>query len=65
MNKDIEDILLTNPVESEIYKIIRKDGMLTMKEDAIMKSIARIVPFEEVNTLTSGILGEEVDEYIA
>ena len=64
MNKDIEDILLTNPVESEIYKIIRKDGMLTMKEDAIMKSIARIVPFEEVNTLTSGILGEEVDEYI-
>ncbi|MCH8050246.1 type II/IV secretion system protein [Patescibacteria group bacterium] len=65
MNKDIENILLTNPVESEIYKIIRKDGMLTMKEDAIMKSIARIVPFEEVNTLTSGILGEEVDEYIA
>ena len=64
MNKDIEDILLTNPVESEIYKIIRKGGMLTMKEDAIMKSIARIVPFEEVNTLTSGILGEEVDEYI-
>ena len=65
MNKDIENILLTNPVESEIYKIVRKDGMLTMKEDAIMKSIARIVPFEEVNTLTSGILGEEVDEYIA
>ena len=64
MNKDIENILLTNPVESEIYKIVRKDGMLTMKEDAIMKSIARIVPFEEVNTLTSGILGEEVDEYI-
>ena len=64
MNKDIENIILTNPVESEIYKIIRKDGMLTMKEDAIMKSVARIVPFEQVNTLTTGMLEEEGGEYI-
>lgn len=59
MNKEIENIILTNPVENEIYKIVRKKGMLTMKEDAIMKSIAGIVPFEEVNTLTSGVFEEE------
>jgi len=51
VDKDIEHAILTNPTEPEIYAIARKNGMLTMKEDAILKSIEGIIPFSEVNTL--------------
>ena len=51
MNKDIETSILKNPTETEIAKIARGNGMLTMKEDALLKAFARIVPLEEVNGL--------------
>lgn len=59
MNKDIEQVILQNPVEAEIYKIARKNGMLTMKEDAIIKSAQKLVPFKEVNTLGGALLKDE------
>jgi hypothetical protein len=34
-----------------LYKAARAKGMLTMKEDAIIKAFQRIIPFEEINTL--------------
>ncbi len=51
MDKDIEHAILTNPVESEILKIARGKGMLTLKEDAIIKAFQKTIPFEEVNKL--------------
>lgn len=51
MDKNIESVILKGANEQEIYKAVRAKGMLTMKEDAIVKAMQRIVPFEEVNTL--------------
>ncbi len=51
MTKEIEDIILKNPVESEIYKIARSQGLITMKEDAIRKAMQKIIPFEQINEL--------------
>jgi type IV pilus assembly protein PilB len=51
MTKEIEEIILKNPVESEIYKIARSQGLITMKEDAIRKAMQKIIPFEEINEL--------------
>jgi len=51
IDKDIEHLILTNPTEQAIWKAVRAKGMLTMKEDAILKSAKGIVPFQEVNTL--------------
>lgn len=51
MNKQIEAVLLKNPTEIELTKVARQNGMLTMKEDAILKAFKRVIPFEEVNTL--------------
>ncbi len=51
MDKDIEKVILTNPVESEVYRIARSKGMLTVKESAIVKAFEKIIPFEEVNKL--------------
>jgi len=51
MNLELEKAILANKSEDDLYKIVRKGGMLTMKEDAIIKSAQGTVPFEEVNTL--------------
>lgn len=51
MNKEIEEIILKNPSETEIRKIARAKGMFTMKEDAIIKAFNKQIPFSEINTL--------------
>ena len=51
MNSEIEQVILHNPIESEVYKIARKNGFITMKEDAIIKAMQKIIPFEEINQL--------------
>ena len=51
MTKEIEEVILKNPTELDITKVARTQGMMTMKEDAIIKAMHQIIPFEEVNTL--------------
>jgi type IV pilus assembly protein PilB len=51
MTQELERAILAGKPEEEIFSIVRKQGMLTMKEDAIIKSAKGVVPFEEVNTL--------------
>jgi type IV pilus assembly protein PilB len=47
----VEDIILKNPVDSEIRRIVRAKGMLTMREDAILKAFDKTIPFQEINTV--------------
>ena len=51
MSKEIEQVILKNPVESEIYKVARQQGLITMKEDAIRKMMLKMIPFEEINEI--------------
>ena len=51
MTPELERAILAGKPEDDLFSIVRKGGMLTMKEDAIIKSATGIVPFEEVNTL--------------
>lgn len=51
MDKELETVVLKGGGEQDIYKVVRSKGMLSMKEDAILKTMKRIIPFEEVNTL--------------
>jgi type IV pilus assembly protein PilB len=41
IDKDIEKVILENPTELSIQKVAREKGMLTMREDAIQKALAR------------------------
>ncbi|MBI5817002.1 MAG: type II/IV secretion system protein [Candidatus Yonathbacteria bacterium] len=49
VDKEIENVILKNPTEPEILKVARKNGMTTMREDATLKALDGIIPFEEVN----------------
>ncbi|TSC71262.1 MAG: putative type II secretion system protein E [Parcubacteria group bacterium Gr01-1014_49] len=58
MNKKVEEVLLKDPVEDKVYAAARSEGMLTMREDAILKALAGEIPFEEINTLGGDFLSE-------
>lgn len=61
MNKEIEQTILKEPVEERVYAAARASGMLTMREDAIVKALDGVIPFEEINTLGGGeLVPEEV-----
>ena len=51
IDKDLEALILKNPTEIEVTKLARSKGMLTMKEDGIVKALNRQIPFEEVLNL--------------
>jgi type IV pilus assembly protein PilB len=51
MTKNLEEVVLKEPVDEKIYAAARADGMLTMREDAIVKALAGEIPFEEINSL--------------
>ena len=60
MSSEIEHIVLDNPVESRLWEAARKQGMLTMQEDAMMKAFEKRTPFSEVSTLSRLLLsGDE------
>lgn len=48
IDKEMQNIILKNPQEQEIYKLARSKGMLTIREDAIIKSIKGDIPIQEV-----------------
>lgn len=49
MDKDLEHIILKEPTDIAIGKALREKGMLSMKEDAIIKALRKLIPFEEIN----------------
>jgi type II secretory ATPase GspE/PulE/Tfp pilus assembly ATPase PilB-like protein len=49
MDKDIERVILNTPSELEVFKAVRSKGMLTMREDAMLKAFKGEISFEEVN----------------
>ena len=58
---EMEQAILKRAGETEIYEIARARGMMTMKEDAIVKALSKKIPFEEVNTLGGEMLaGDEI-----
>lgn len=48
IDKDIQQVILKNPTEPELYKATRARGMLTMREDALMKALRGEVTMQEV-----------------
>ncbi len=51
MDKELENIILTNPTEIEIERYARSKGMFSLKEDAMLKAFKGEIPFSEVSML--------------
>jgi type IV pilus assembly protein PilB len=53
IDKEMQDVILKSPTDAEIYKVARKKGMLTMREDAMLKAVDGIIPMREVYSFTN------------
>jgi len=53
VDKEMQETILKNPTGLALYAEARKNGMLVMKEDAILKAIDGIIPFREVYNFTT------------
>lgn len=51
VDKEVQKIILSEPTEIRLWEAARQKGMITMKEDAILKSMDKLVPFQEINAL--------------
>lgn len=60
MSSEIERIVLDNPIDSKLWAATRKQGMYTMREDALLKAFDKKIPFSEVEALSTLLLaGDE------
>lgn len=48
VDKDIQEVILKSPTEIELYKATRVKGMLTLKEDALIKALNGDITMQEV-----------------
>ena len=48
VTEEIRKAILDGQSEDEIHKLLRKNGMLSLKEDTIIKAMQKLIPFEEV-----------------
>ncbi|MDD3662815.1 MAG: GspE/PulE family protein [Candidatus Pacebacteria bacterium] len=48
IDKEMQNLILKKPGEQDIYKIVRAKGMLSVREDAILKALKGDIPFKEI-----------------
>ncbi len=60
---ELENLILKNAPEDQIYEVARKRGFMSMKEDAIIKAMKFEIPFEEINTLGGAMIEFDEDEH--
>jgi type IV pilus assembly protein PilB len=48
VDKEVQQVILKSPTEPDLYKITRAKGMLTMREDALLKALNGEIMMQEV-----------------
>ena len=62
VNEEIQKLILNGGSEAEMYDVARKNGFMSMKEDAIIKAVQGEIPYVEVNSFGSKIGGADAFE---
>jgi len=62
VNDTIQNLILKNASEEEIELEARKQGFMTMQEDAIVKALEHVIPYEEMNSFGSKVGLEDIPE---
>ncbi len=64
-NENMQEMILRNASEEEIFVEARKHGFMTLQEDAIIKALNHEIPYEEMNAFGTKIGLETMLEEIA
>jgi type II secretory ATPase GspE/PulE/Tfp pilus assembly ATPase PilB-like protein len=62
VNQEIEKLILDGADEDAFIKAARKNGFISMKEDAVIKALEHMIPFEEISTLGGAMLASDEAE---
>ena len=62
IDQDMQDLIFSTPLENEIYALARKKGMISMKEDALLKTSKGLIPFSEVGATQLSHIEETEEE---
>lgn len=60
VNEEIEALILNGGSEEDIYNVARKNGFMSIKEDAIIKGLQHVIPYEEVSIFGTKVGQENV-----
>jgi type IV pilus assembly protein PilB len=52
---EIQELILRNASEDEFFQAARKNGFVTLYEDAVVKALNHEIPFEEMNVFRSKV----------
>ncbi len=61
---EIQELILRNASEEEFFNVARKNGFVTMYEDAIVKALNHEIPYEEMNVFRSKVGNEQLEMQI-
>ncbi len=65
VDEEIQELILNDGSEEDIYTAARKNGFMPIKEDAIIKALEHVIPYEEMNVFGSKVgMGEEEPEEV-
>lgn len=62
VNEEIQELILHNSSEEQMFLAARKNGFMTMKEDAIIKALNHVIPYEEMNTFGTKVGLDDIPE---
>jgi type IV pilus assembly protein PilB len=62
---EIQELILRNASEEEFLQAARKNGFVSLYEDAIIKALNHEIPYEEMNTFRSKIGDDSILEEVA
>ena len=66
VNEAIQDLILHNASEDQIFQTARKNGFMTMKEDAIIKALQHKIPYAEMNAFGTKVgIDTTLDDLVA
>ncbi|MCA9354048.1 MAG: Flp pilus assembly complex ATPase component TadA [Candidatus Kaiserbacteria bacterium] len=60
INEEMQELILKNASEEEFFMAARKNGFITIQEDAMIKALNHEIPYEEMNVFSTKI-GIETD----
>jgi type IV pilus assembly protein PilB len=63
VDDEVQELILRNASEEEVFTAVRKKGFMTMQEDAIIKALNHVIPYEEMNAFGTKV-GIESDPFL-
>ncbi len=62
VTEEIQELILQNGSEEQMFMSARKNGFITMQEDAIIKALNHEISYEEMNVFTSKVSNDVFTE---